>query len=162
MSSHIAAVHFTSPLGEMTLYGTEYALTRLSFSKQPLPDTPPFPLLSKGKQHIFEYLNGQRLSLHLPLAPEGTPFQQRVWKALLAIPYGETRSYKDIATIIGNPRAARAVGMANNKNPLPILIPCHRVIGASGKLTGYAGSLQIKHMLLMLESKSQHSLTTSP
>ena len=86
-----------------------------------------------------------------PLRPEGTPFQKRVWDALLTIPYGETRSYRDIAVLAGSPKGFRAVGMANNHNPIPILIPCHRVIGADGSMTGYGGGLPIKIKLLETE-----------
>ena len=87
----------------------------------------------------------------MPLTPEGTDFQKKVWEALKAIPYGETRSYAQIAAAAGNPKACRAVGGANNKNPLPVIIPCHRVIGADGSLTGYGGGLEIKRFLLNLE-----------
>ena len=90
----------------------------------------------------------------LPLAPVGTEFQQHVWKILQTIPYGETWSYKQVAVAIGNPKASRAVGMANNKNPLAIFIPCHRVIGSNGKLVGYAGGLNIKEHLLALEQEN--------
>jgi methylated-DNA-[protein]-cysteine S-methyltransferase len=109
------------------------------------------PLLKKASEQIQEYLNGKRKEFDLPLAPQGTEFQQRVWKALQDIPHGKTNSYKDIAIIIGNIKASRAVGMANNKNPIPILIPCHRVIGANGKLVGYAGGLELKEKLLKIE-----------
>ena len=104
--------------------------------------------------HIREYLDGQRKVFDLPLHPNGTEFQIKVWKALTEIPYGETRSYKDIAISIGNEKACRAVGMANNKNPIPIIIPCHRVIGANKKLVGYAGGLDLKERLLDLEGIS--------
>ena len=103
---------------------------------------------------IREYLDGQRKVFDLPLHPNGTEFQIKVWKALTEIPYGETRSYKDIAISIGNEKACRAVGMANNKNPIPIIIPCHRVIGANKKLVGYAGELDLKERLLDLEGIS--------
>ena len=103
---------------------------------------------------IREYLDGQRKVFDLPLHPNGTEFQIKVWKALTEIPYGETRSYKDIAISIGNEKACRAVGMANNKNPIPIIIPCHRVIGANKKLVGYAGGLDLKERLLDLEGIS--------
>ena len=103
---------------------------------------------------IREYLDGQRKVFDLPLDPNGTEFQIKVWKALTEIPYGETRSYKDIAISIGNEKACRAVGMANNKNPIPIIIPCHRVIGANKKLVGYAGGLDLKERLLDLEGIS--------
>ena len=103
---------------------------------------------------IREYLDGQRKVFDLPLHPNGTEFQIKVWKALTEIPYGETRSYKNIAISIGNEKACRAVGMANNKNPIPIIIPCHRVIGANKKLVGYAGGLDLKERLLDLEGIS--------
>ena len=103
---------------------------------------------------IREYLDGQRKVFDLPLHPNGTEFQIKVWKALTEIPYGETRSYKDIAISIGNEKACRAVGMANNKNPIPIIIPCHIVIGANKKLVGYAGGLDLKERLLDLEGIS--------
>ncbi|HZK34306.1 MAG TPA: methylated-DNA--[protein]-cysteine S-methyltransferase [Bacillota bacterium] len=110
-------------------------------------------LLSQASQQLFDYLDGERYSFDLPLAAEGTAFQQRVWQALEAIPYGQVKSYKDIAIAIGNKNAARAAGMANNKNPIPIIIPCHRVIGANGQLIGYSGGLDIKRYLLDLEKK---------
>lgn len=100
---------------------------------------------------LAEYFDGKRREFDLPLAPEGTPFQQRVWRALLDIPYGETISYGELAVRIGRRSASRAVGLANGSNPLPIVIPCHRVIGANGKLTGYGGGLPIKERLLALE-----------
>ena len=100
---------------------------------------------------LTEYFDGRRRQFDLPLAPEGTPFQQRVWRALLDIPYGQTTSYGEIAIRLGQRSASRAVGLANGSNPLPIVIPCHRVIGASGKLTGYGGGLAIKEHLLALE-----------
>jgi len=100
---------------------------------------------------LVEYFDGHRRAFELPLAPEGTPFQLRVWNALLEIPYGETISYGELAARIGNRSASRAVGLANGSNPLPIVIPCHRVIGSNGKLTGYGGGLPIKQQLLTLE-----------
>jgi methylated-DNA-[protein]-cysteine S-methyltransferase len=100
---------------------------------------------------LEEYFAGFRRQFTLRLAPEGTPFQQRVWKALLDIPYGETISYGELASRIGQRSASRAVGLANGSNPLPIVIPCHRVIGSNGKLTGYGGGLAIKQQLLALE-----------
>jgi len=100
---------------------------------------------------LAEYFDGKRRVFQLPLAPEGTPFQLRVWNALLDIPYGETISYGELASRIGDRSASRAVGLANGSNPLPIVIPCHRVIGSNGKLTGYGGGLPIKERLLALE-----------
>ena len=114
--------------------------------------TPPSPLLQQAFTQLEEYLAGKRKNFSLPLAPQGTPFMLRVWHALQDVPYGKTASYKDIACAIGSPKAARAVGLANNKNPLAIFIPCHRIIGANGKLVGYGGGLEIKRTLLALEA----------
>jgi methylated-DNA-[protein]-cysteine S-methyltransferase len=100
---------------------------------------------------LKEYLAGERKEFDMQINPVGTEFQKKVWKALCSIPYGETRTYKQIAELIGNPKASRAVGMANNKNPIVVAVPCHRVIGANGKLVGYAGGLDIKEKLLELE-----------
>ena len=101
---------------------------------------------------LRDYFSGRRRSFDLPLDPQGTEFQRRVWKALSEIPYGETRSYRDIAAAVGLPRAVRAVGAANGRNPLPVVVPCHRVIGVDGKLVGYAGGLRLKKLLLELEA----------
>ena len=109
------------------------------------------PLLEEAEKQIKEYLDGTSKEFDLPLAAKGTEFQKTVWEALHRIPYGETRSYKQIATMIGRPDAARAVGMANGKNPILLLTPCHRVVGSDGKLTGYAAGLEIKEQLLELE-----------
>jgi len=108
-------------------------------------------LIKKTYRQICEYLNGERKVFDIPIEICGTEFQSRVWKALLEIPYGKTVTYKDIAKNIGQPSASRAVGMANNKNKIAIIIPCHRVIGQNGQLTGYAGGLDIKRYLLDLE-----------
>lgn len=110
-------------------------------------------LLKEAGKQLQEYFEGKRKNFNLPLEPIGTEFQRKVWKALQAIPYGETRSYGEIAKMIENPKAARAVGMANNRNPISIFIPCHRVIGSNGKLVGYGGGLDIKKYLLNLEKK---------
>ena len=109
------------------------------------------PLLLGAKRQLEEYFAGLRASFSLPLNPQGTAFQKKVWQQLEAIPYGQTRTYGQIAAAIGQPTASRAVGGANHNNPIAIVIPCHRVIGASGKLTGYAGGLDIKEKLLRLE-----------
>ena len=111
-------------------------------------------LIKKAYEQINQYLKGEREIFDFKLEPKGTDFQKKVWNALEQIPFGETRSYKEIAISIGNEKACRAVGMANNKNPLPIVIPCHRVIGANGKMVGYAGGLDIKEKLLELEKLS--------
>ena len=110
------------------------------------------PLLLNATTQIKEYLENKRKNFELPLNPKGTEFMKKVWNELLKIPYGQTRTYKQIAEAIGNKKAARAVGMANNKNPMPIIIPCHRVVGANGSLVGYALGLDMKKYLLKLES----------
>ncbi|WP_271712404.1 methylated-DNA--[protein]-cysteine S-methyltransferase [Anaeromicropila herbilytica] len=110
------------------------------------------PIIQEAYQQLLEYFSGTRTKFELSISPEGTEFQKKVWNALRDIPYGETRSYKEIATFIGNEKASRAVGNANNKNPIPIIIPCHRVIGANGKLVGYAGGLDKKKKLLDIEA----------
>lgn len=110
------------------------------------------PILLETERQLGEYFAGRRRSFSLPLDFKGTPFQRRVWSALLTIPYGETRSYGEIARQIGNPAAVRAVGAANGRNPVSIIAPCHRVIGATGKLTGFAGGLETKARLLALET----------
>lgn len=107
----------------------------------------------EAARQLEQYFSGERTEFDLPLAPEGTNFQRSVWEALCDIPYGETRSYKAIAEAIGNPKACRAVGMANNRNPISIVIPCHRVIGASGDMVGYGGGLDKKIWLLDLEKE---------
>jgi len=109
------------------------------------------PLLKRAGEQLNEYLAGELMEFNLPLAPQGTDFMRMVWEQLRKIPYGETRSYKQIALSVGSPRGCRAVGRANNRNPVPIFIPCHRVIGSSGKLVGYGGGLSIKTFLLELE-----------
>lgn len=114
---------------------------------------PEAPLLQETITQLKEYFSKNRTTFSLPLHPAGTTFQKLTWQALTTIPYGETRSYKKIAEQVGRPKAARAVGMANNKNPLPLLFPCHRVIASSGKLTGFAAGIQIKQKLLNMEAE---------
>lgn len=113
------------------------------------------PILLEAIQQLQQYFDGSRQQFSLPLRFKGTAFQQQVWQQLLRIPYGSTCSYGDIAKALGNPGAARAVGMANNQNPLPIVIPCHRVIGHNGKLVGFGGGIAIKQKLLQLEQQQQ-------
>lgn len=141
-----------SPIGPLTLYGTAEALTALDFgdTREEGRDLPS-PLLERACLELEEYFRGTRRRFSVPLAPAGTAFQRRIWDALLEIPYGETASYGEIAARIGAPRSCRAVGGANHRNPLPVVIPCHRVIGADGSLTGYAGGLERKTLLLGLE-----------
>ena len=141
---------FETPVGCMAVGEEDGALVRLWLPNQPTPRLMPHktPLLERAQGQILEYFNGQRQVFDLPLSPVGTQFQQTVWKALLDIPYGETESYGELAARIGCPGGARAVGLANRNNPLPILIPCHRVVGAKGNLTGYAGGVELKQRLL--------------
>ncbi|MHB8102407.1 MAG: methylated-DNA--[protein]-cysteine S-methyltransferase [Methanosarcina sp.] len=108
-------------------------------------------LFREATRQLEAYFSGKLESFDLKLAPEGTEFQKSVWKTLCKIPYGETRTYKDIAASVGKPKAYRAVGLANNRNPIAIIVPCHRVIGSNGKLTGYASGLDVKAFLLKLE-----------
>ncbi len=140
--------------GPMILEG-EQALTHL-YLPNALPDRKgrgaETPLLVRAREALLSYLAGERQGLDLPLAPVGTDFQRSVWTALKAIPYGQTRTYGEIAAAIGRPKAVRAVGQANHHNPLPIFLPCHRVVGSGGTLTGYAGGLEMKKALLALES----------
>lgn len=116
------------------------------------------PLLRQAFEQLDLYLQGKLREFSVPLAPEGTPFMKEVWQKLREVPYGRTASYKDIATAVGNARAVRAVGMANNRNPIPIFIPCHRIIGSNGKLIGYRGGTEMKRTLLELERKHVSSL----
>ena len=113
----------------------------------------PTPLLEKAEGQLREYFEGNRTSFDLPLAPQGTPFQQKVWAALRDVPYGQTRSYKDVARAVDCPRGCQAVGQANSRNPIPILIPCHRVIAANGSIGGWRGGPEMKRALLDLEGK---------
>ncbi len=119
-------------------------------------------ILEQAAREIGEYFEGKRRAFAVPTAAAGTPFQQAVWNALKEIPYGETRTYGEIARRIGHPRASRAVGQANNRNPLHIVVPCHRVIGASGALTGYAGGLAVKERLLELERTPRRRSCSAP
>ncbi len=143
-----------SPLGRLALVEEKEHITHL-FLGQPILaggyQVQETPLLQQAAQQLEEYWRGERKSFALPLAPKGTPFQRKVWAALQAIPYGETRSYQQVAQQVESPLGSRAVGMANNKNPIPLLIPCHRVVGKDGSLTGYALGLPAKEHLLKLE-----------
>lgn len=144
---------YHSPFGDMELDYEEDAVTVLKMAEKKAVGEAPEGLALKVFQELDEYFQGKRKTFDIPLRTHGTPFQEKVWAALQEIPYGETRSYKDIAEAIGHPKAYRAVGMANNANPLFIIIPCHRVIGADGSLTGYGGGLPMKKALLSLEKK---------
>ena len=146
-------VWITTPMGTMTALEEDGALTRLDFGKiDPAgAEYGETDLLKETLRQMGEYFSGTRREFTLPLAPRGTAFQMKVWNALSAIPYGQTRSYRDIALQAGIPSATRAVGGANHRNPISIIIPCHRVIGANGSLTGYGGGLDKKEALLALE-----------
>ena len=140
-------------IGKIFIEADDNFLTQISFRKLSGKRLET-PVIKETITQLEEYFIKKRKTFDLPLKLEGTDFQKQVWKALLTIPYGKTATYKDIAKIIGNEKASRAVGMANNKNKLPIILPCHRVIGANGDLTGYAGGLEIKQKLLNLEKSA--------
>jgi methylated-DNA-[protein]-cysteine S-methyltransferase len=140
-----------TPLGPLTLLANAHGLCRIEFGLGRAAQTPEHPILQAAAHQLEAYFSAGLKRFDLPLAPAGTLFQRRVWAALLQIPWGSTRRYADIATWIGSPKACRAVGGANNRNPLPIIIPCHRVVGSRGELTGYAPGLAYKIRLLQLE-----------
>ena len=142
-----------TPIGPLTLTEEAGALTGVLFGPHAPQDAllTETPLILRAFAQLEEYFRGERTGFDLPLDARGTPFQRRCWQALLEIPYGQTRTYAQQAQAVGSPRACRAVGMANHRNPLPILIPCHPVVGADGSLTGYAGGLGIKEKLLEIE-----------
>lgn len=143
---------YNSPIGELYLVEEDNYLIEINFS--PIVEDiaeMETKLLIECKNELAEYFKGERREFTIPLKLYGTDFQKKVWNALINIPYGETRSYKEIAISVGNPKGCRAVGMANNRNPIPIIIPCHRVIGADKKLVGYGGGIEKKIYLLELE-----------
>jgi methylated-DNA-[protein]-cysteine S-methyltransferase len=152
--------YMSSPVGRLTLVATDNGLAAILWEN----DRPgrvrlnvgaeinDHPVLVETERQLEEYFAGRRTAFALPLDPSGTAFQRQVWDALLTIPFGETRSYGQIARQIGNPTAIRAVGAANGRNPLSIVVPCHRVVGSTGALTGFAGGLDVKAQLLALES----------
>ncbi len=148
-----------SPIGTLLLVSEDSRLSQITFAKDGHPAMPnaewreDAAALKETIRQLRAYFAGKLETFDLPLAPEGTPFQQKVWGELLKIPYGNTTSYGELAKRIGNPKASRAVGLANGSNPIPIVIPCHRVIGSNGKLTGYGGGLPIKEKLLALERR---------
>lgn len=145
-----------SPVGTLFLSANEQGLTGLRFRETEEKDGEAAgeegAVISQAKRELEEYFAGKRTVFEVPLCLQGTPFQKKVWEALRQIPYGETRSYQEVAAMAGNPKACRAVGMANNRNPVSILVPCHRVIGKDGSLTGYGGGLDVKTYLLKLEN----------
>jgi methylated-DNA-[protein]-cysteine S-methyltransferase len=156
-----------SPIGKLKLVASDKGLVAVLWEKEnpgrvrldELLEDPSHPVLCKTERQLEEYFAGKRQSFSLPLDMRGTRFQNQVWEALLAIPFGETRSYGQLANQLGNPKATRAVGAANGRNPIAIVVPCHRVIGFSGKLTGFAGGLEAKAHLLALEGKDRKLFT---
>jgi methylated-DNA-[protein]-cysteine S-methyltransferase len=140
-----------SPVGPLTLVERDGALARLAFGRLG-QSSPPSPFLDGVAAQLREYFAGERQAFDVPLAPSGTEFQLACWRALAEIPYGETRSYGEQARHIGRPDRARAVGAANGANPIAIILPCHRVIGADGSLVGFGGGLETKRRLLDLEA----------
>lgn len=150
-----------SPVGELTLVASDKGLAAILWEEEkpnrvPLKDLvldKKHPVLTEVEAQLKEYFQGERKKFSVKLDPHGTEFQKKVWMALRSIPFGETRSYGELATQIGNPKASRAVGAANGKNPISIIVPCHRVIGSNGSLTGFAGGLKNKMILLDLEKK---------
>ena len=151
-----------SPVGELKLIASQTGITAILWENDPprrvrlenMVRDDRNPLLLEAERQLREYFAGKRQSFSLPLDPRGTTFQKSVWTALLAIPFGETRTYGELARQLGTPTASRAVGAANGRNPLSIVVPCHRVIGSTGKLTGFAGGLDAKAYLLRLEASS--------
>jgi len=148
-----------SPVGKLKLVGSDDGLAAILWENDPagrvrlniVAEDAAHPVLIETERQVNAYFAGRRQQFAIPLDAAGTEFQRKVWSALLTIPFGETRSYEQIARQIGHPRAARAVGAANGRNPLSIVAPCHRVIGSTGKLTGFAGGLEVKSYLLALE-----------
>lgn len=150
------AFYYETHIGKIGIVENGTAITHIYFGEILTKDINIIEtsLLKKANQQLQEYFTGKRKHFDLPLAPQGTEFQRKVWAALQDIPYGATYSYKDVAENVGNIKACRAVGMANNRNPIPLFIPCHRVIGANGSLVGYAGGLDIKKKLLETEKQN--------
>jgi methylated-DNA-[protein]-cysteine S-methyltransferase len=155
----LAFMEMTSPVGTLKLVANDTALVAVLWENEnpkrvrlaELIEQVHHPILLETQKQLTEYFAGKRQQFDLPLDFEGTEFQKKVWQALLTIPFGETRSYRDIAEQIGNVKAVRAVGAANGKNPISIIAPCHRVVGANGKLVGFAGGLENKEILLKIE-----------
>ncbi len=146
-----------TPLGKIGIAEQQGNITDVYFANDTLLeefDLVETPLINEAFNQLDAYFAGELKTFSLPLKPQGTDFMRTVWQALCAVPYGTTASYKDIAQAIGNPKAMRAVGLANNKNPIAIFIPCHRIIGSNGKLIGYSAGLPIKEFLLALEQRN--------
>ncbi|MCR9204166.1 MAG: methylated-DNA--[protein]-cysteine S-methyltransferase [Halobacteriovoraceae bacterium] len=152
LRSHLV---ISSPIGKLLLEADEKGITALQFladeEAMDFPQRTRNPLLTKAKSQVLEFLKGKRTSFNLPLNPKGTEFQKKVWNQLSRIPYGETKSYGQVARLVGNPSASRAVGGAANSNPLLLIVPCHRLVGSTGSLTGFACGVEVKKSLLELE-----------
>ncbi len=162
MQTPLFSCRYDSPVGDLSIVCSDHGLVALLWPGEirvPLPgvasrvDRDSHPILATTCQQLDEYFSGQRTSFDVPLSPSGTEFQLEAWQALRAIPYGETRSYAEQATTIGRPKAVRAVGAANGRNPISIIVPCHRVIGSNGSLTGFGGGLDAKTFLLEHERR---------
>jgi methylated-DNA-[protein]-cysteine S-methyltransferase len=151
----------SSPVGKLKLVASAKALVAVLWDREaanrvklgPMNLDPRHPILVETERQLMEYFAGQRTTFDLPLEPDGTAFQKKVWRALREIPFGRTKSYLDLAKTVGSARASRAVGAANGKNPLSIIVPCHRLVGTDGALTGFSGGLERKAALLALESE---------
>lgn len=152
MSDLLHTATVASPVGHLTLVASRHGLRAITWEPAGVTRVPGDPVLLDAARQLDEYFGGHRMAFDLPLDLRGTPFQLRAWKALADIPYGTTVSYRHQASRLGIASAARAVGAANARNPLPIVLPCHRVVGANGSLTGYGGGLEAKRWLLALET----------
>lgn len=150
---------YATPIGKMTLIASEDAIEEILFDEDIIANGEEHDVLKQASKELLEYFEGKRQIFTFPITIKGTPFQERVWKELLNIPYGETRTYGEIAVAIQKPKASRAVGMANHRNRLPIVIPCHRVIGSNGKMVGYALGLDKKAYILQMEQQYKKEVT---
>jgi methylated-DNA-[protein]-cysteine S-methyltransferase len=146
------STQFSSPVGSLTLEGDDLSLTRLGFDPPASPQGDA-PAVAAAAIQLEQYFAGERTEFDLDIDLAGTPFERRVWDEVRAIPYGETATYAEIARRVGSPSACRAVGRANGRNPIAVIVPCHRVIGSDGSLTGYAGGVEMKRALLELERR---------
>src|SRR5277367_1042982 len=168
MEGNVNYCYLDSPIGRLLVAGDQEGVYRISFPPKGKPSEAAQPEtgwtesargpVKEAVRQLKEYFAGRRTEFDLPLAPQGTLFQKSVWRHLRDIPYGETISYGELARRLGNPKASRAVGAANGSNPLPIVVPCHRVIGSNGKMTGFGGGIPVKEALLALESKQKSLL----
>jgi methylated-DNA-[protein]-cysteine S-methyltransferase len=154
--------HYPSPIGKLRLRATDAGLVSVDHTNQQEKNSPDWiqsanhPVLQQATNELDAYFARKRTTFDTPLTPEGTDFQKQVWSALQTIPFGQTASYSDIANKLNNPKAVRAIGAANGRNPLSIFIPCHRIIGKNGTLTGYAGGMENKQILLELEGQQRN------